>query len=145
MSTKNRPMTLAASAVVLVLWGSSVSQAAPPGTAANRQQYLKALAGDGGAIAYKPPARLSPRLVAELDRAVRRYGIRRPPAIPGVVRNAPRAAIIARRKFILERYRRLALRNGNGRAFGGVYPAGATLYVPTEAINIPNYFPVFRL
>ena len=112
--------------------------------AANRRAFLKVLAIGEPVPLPNPPPNLTPQQIQTIDRNVARFGVSRPPAIPLVVRNASSTAKANRRSTVLERYRRQSLRQG-GRAFGGVFPTGATVYIPTQPINIVSYFPVFRI
>jgi hypothetical protein len=144
MTLHLRTSALAAMLGAMTLLSSQPARAASSSTAAQRQNYLRILAIGVPVPLPNPPPFLTQATIRRIDRNVARLGVRRIPPIPRAVRNASPLVIASQRAIILERYRQLALRQG-GAAFGGVFPAGGTSYIPTQPINIVSYFPVFRV
>jgi hypothetical protein len=128
----------------LVLASADVARAATQRTTVAQKRFLKKLRTADGGIPFVPPASLDPNVVKAVDNQVAKYG-KKIPKIPAVVRNATPQQINQRQRFLLERYRQIAVTRPNNTAFGGVYPNGATVYFPTQPINIVTYFPVFRI
>ena len=157
---KIAPLAVAAGVVVL---GAGLPTRAASTAKATRYVHLLAHRGptavapgtvqanavDPSTYPLPAPFTLNPAAVRVLDAGVRRQGARPPRLTARLIRQlqslAPEA-VMAQRDFILERFRQLSTQpRRNGYAFGGFFPPGGTTFIPTRAVNIFTYFPIFRI